>query len=129
MPFQELPAMVLDLLAKHAAPPRLVAHLTVVHAVAARLIKLLNVCWPTLVFDREGVLLGAATHDVGKTVYTNELIGPGDQHEAVGPQLLLAGGFSEAHARFARTHARWDRDELGAVGGHSGCVCGYDLER
>lgn len=110
MPFQELPPEVLDILAKYGAPPRLVAHLTIVHDVAITLIKQLDASWPTLDYDQERVLLGAATHDVGKTVYTNELTGPGDQHEEIGPQILMESGFLETHARFARTHAQWDRE-------------------
>jgi hypothetical protein len=110
MLFHELPPEVLDILAKYAAPPRLVAHLTIVHDVAITLIKQLDISWPMLEYDRERVLMGAATHDVGKAVYTNELTGPGTQHEEIGPQLLLESGFQETHARFARTHAQWDRE-------------------
>lgn len=110
MPFHKLPPEVLDILAKYAAPPRLVAHLTVVHEVAIMLINLLGSSWPVLEYDRERVLMGAATHDVGKAVYTNELTGPGTQHEEIGPQLLLESGLPEAYARFARTHARWNQD-------------------
>lgn len=110
MPFHDLPPRALEILTKYAAPPRLVAHLVVVHDVAVTLIAHLQACWPVLVYDRERVLLGAATHDIGKVVYTNELAGPGVQHEEVGPQLLLACGLSEAEARFARTHARWEQE-------------------
>ncbi|SRR5260370_40135313 len=110
MPFHELLPEVLNILTKYAAPPRLVAHLTVVHDVAVTLIKQLEACWPMLEYDQKCVLIGAATHDVGKAVYTNELTGPGAQHEEIGPQLLLESGFPEIHARFARTHAQWDRE-------------------
>jgi hypothetical protein len=110
MSFHELPPEVLDMLAKYAAPPRLVAHLTVVHDVAVMLIRHLDASWPRLEYDKKRVLIGAATHDVGKTVYPNELTGPGVQHEEIGPQLLLESGFPETHARFARTHAQWDRE-------------------
>jgi hypothetical protein len=110
MPFHELPPEARDLLAKYAAPPRLVAHLTIVHDVAFKLIKHFKACWPTLEFDQQRVLFGAATHDLGKAVVTNELTGPGSQHEEIGPQLLLECGFPEAYARFARTHAQWDRE-------------------
>jgi HD domain len=110
MPFHELPPEVRDILAKYAAPPRLVAHLTIVSDVAIKLIKRLDTTWPMLEYDQERVLIGAATHDVGKSVYPNELAGPGTHHEEIGPQLLLESGFPEAHARFARTHAQWDRE-------------------
>ena len=111
MHFDALPPEALPILEKYAAPPRLVAHLTIVHHVASMLIKQLSKCWPELEYDREAVLLGAATHDIGKTVYRNELSESGHQHEEVGPQLLLESGFSEAQARFARTHARWKQEE------------------
>ncbi|GHO82420.1 HD domain-containing protein [Dictyobacter formicarum] len=110
MPFHELPPEVLDVLANYAASPRLVAHLTVVHDVAVRLITRLDATWPLLEYDKQRVLFGAATHDVGKTVYLNELTGPGTQHEEIGPQLLLESGFPETYARFARTHARWSQE-------------------
>jgi hypothetical protein len=110
MLFHKLPPEVLDILTKYAAPPRLVAHLTIVHDVAIRLIKHVDASWPMLEYDRELVLIGAATHDVGKVVYPNELTGPGTQHEETGPQLLLESGFQDTYARFARTHAQWDRE-------------------
>ncbi|MBV9231431.1 MAG: HD domain-containing protein, partial [Chloroflexi bacterium] len=109
MMFHKLPPEVLDILAKYAASPRLVAHLIIVHDVAVTFTRQLDAYWPTLEYDRESVLIGAAIHDVGKAVYTNELTGPGWQHEEIGPRLLLEGGFPEKYARFARTHARWDQ--------------------
>lgn len=109
MLLQPLPPEVINLLEHYVAPPRLVAHLTIVYTVAHNLIKEVDICWPQLEYDREGVLLGAATHDVGKVVYPNELTGPGTQHEEIGPQLLRERGFPEVHARFARTHAQWNR--------------------
>ncbi|GCE28708.1 hypothetical protein KDA_41920 [Dictyobacter alpinus] len=111
MIFDELPSEVLPVLEKYAAPPRLVAHLTVVHHVAAMLIQQVSVYWPELVYDRDLVLFGAATHDIGKAIYRHELREPGHQHEEIGPQLLLESGFSEAQARFARTHARYNQEE------------------
>jgi hypothetical protein len=64
--------------------------------------------WPQLSFDADAVSYGAATHDVGKALYPNELTGPGNQHESAGYRLLLDHGAPERRARFARTHARWD---------------------
>jgi hypothetical protein len=110
MLFHELTPEVLNILTKYGASPRLVAHLTIVYNVAITLVKHLDACWPMLEYDRERVLIGAATHDIGKTVYSNELTGPGTHHEEIGPQLLLESGFPEASARFARTHAQWDRE-------------------
>lgn len=66
MQFHELPPEAQDILAKYAAPPRLVAHLTVVHDLALKLIKHLRTCWPMLEFDQQRVLFGAATHDMTK---------------------------------------------------------------
>lgn len=110
MSFHDLPPRTLEILTKYAAPPRLIAHLVVVHDVAVTLLAQLQAGWPELVYDRERVLLGAATHDIGKVIYTDELAEPGARHEEVGPQLLLACGLSEAEARFARTHARWEQE-------------------
>ena len=46
-----LPDPVLDLLGRLNAPPRLVAHLTLVHAVACMLIVRLALRWPDLPYD------------------------------------------------------------------------------
>lgn len=43
---------------------------------------------PRLNMTKNMSSVGTATHDVGKTVYRNELTGPGTQHEEIGPQLL-----------------------------------------
>jgi hypothetical protein len=110
MSFHELPPEAQDILTKFGAAPRLIAHLTIVHDVADQLIQQLNIIWPMLEYDQKRVLFGAATHDVGKTICTNELTGPGTRHEEIGPQLLLENGFPEPYARFARTHAQWDQE-------------------
>jgi len=62
---------------------------------------------PKLEFDRDAVLVGAAIHDIGKTIHIAELSGPGALHEQAGYQLLLDDGIEERLARFARTHAAW----------------------
>lgn len=110
MPFHDLPPEAQAALAKYAAPPRLIAHLIVVHDVAVRLIEYLAIAWPELAYSQQDVLLGAATHDIGKVVYPDELTGPGARHEEVGPQLLLESDFTANSARFARTHSRWQQD-------------------
>jgi putative nucleotidyltransferase with HDIG domain len=107
--FPPLPPAAAALLAELAAPPRLVAHLTLVHAAALALADGVAAAWPSLAFDREVVRLGAAIHDVGKVVYPEELSGPGAHHEAAGEALLLAHGLPPALARFARTHGGPDR--------------------
>ncbi|APU38893.1 MULTISPECIES: HD domain-containing protein [unclassified Streptomyces] len=109
-PVRPLPPAVSALLRTLAAPPRLAAHLRLVHDVAHELADGLAVHCPGLRFDREAVLFGAATHDVGKAVHTAELSGPGSAHEPAGRELLLAHGVAEHLARFAATHAAWHRD-------------------
>ncbi|MEV5907149.1 HD domain-containing protein [Streptomyces sp. NPDC052127] len=102
-----LPAEVAALLDEVGAPPRLVAHLRAVHDVAARLVEWAGRHCPALAVDREAVLFGAATHDIGKTLHPDELSGPGARHEAAGRELLLAHGVRPEAARFAGTHATW----------------------
>lgn len=55
--------------------------------------------------------MGAALHDIGKTVHPEELIRPGHAHEVAGETLLRERGFPVALARIARTHRQW-ADEL-----------------
>jgi hypothetical protein len=104
-----LPGEVAQLLRDLDAPPRLAAHLRAVHDVACQIADWLSTQYPDLPFDRDAVLFGAATQDIGKTVHTAELSGPGSRHEEAGRQLLLARGISPALARFAATHAAWTR--------------------
>jgi hypothetical protein len=103
-----LPDEVDRLLRRLDAPPRLAAHLRAVHDVAYRLLDLLSERYPDVTVDREAVLYGAATHDIGKSIVTEELSGPGSAHERRGHRLLLDLGVAERLARFARTHAAWD---------------------
>jgi hypothetical protein len=93
------------------APPRLVAHLRLVHDVAAFLIEFLERRFPEVPIDRGAVLFGAATHDLGKVLHPAELTGPGRRHEVDGPPLLEQHGVPRALARFARTHGSWERDD------------------
>ncbi|MFC9796914.1 HD domain-containing protein [Streptomyces sp. NPDC127584] len=106
-PLRPLPEPVAELLAGLDAPPRLAAHLRAVHDVAVQLVDWLEHHRPDLGADREAVLFGAATHDIGKTVHVAELTGPGSRHEEAGRDLLLAHGFGPDMARFAGTHASW----------------------
>ncbi|WP_199484935.1 HD domain-containing protein [Actinomadura craniellae] len=105
---EPLPDRAAELLASVGAPPRLVAHLRLVHDVAHRLTGRLAAAWPALEFDRAAVLFGAATHDIGKALHPAELSGPGAEHEPAGHRLLLERGVPEELARFARDHAAWD---------------------
>lgn len=96
-----------------AAPLLLVRHLTLVHAAAAELLDGIAASFPGFVLDREAILFGAATHDLGKVLHLVELTGPGDFHEDDGPGLLEQHGVSPRLARFARSHGRWrETDDL-----------------
>jgi hypothetical protein len=58
------------------------------------------------------VLFGAATHDIGKTKFLNELEGPGNEHLHEGRQILLNLGYSKEESRFAYTHSNWNNDDI-----------------
>ncbi|MFE6868378.1 HD domain-containing protein [Kitasatospora sp. NPDC057692] len=100
-----LPPAAAALLAAVDAPPRLTAHLGLVHEVAVTILD----WWDGhgVPVDREAVLFGAATHDIGKTVHREELSVRGSLHERAGYELLLARGVPERLARFAGTHGSW----------------------
>ena len=105
-----MPTEVSSLLGEVGAPPRLIAHLTLVHEVACRLIDALKKQFPSLCLDRDLVLMGAALHDVGKAVVTSELSGPGPLHEEAGYHLLRERGVDERVALLVRDHAKWSAD-------------------
>ena len=107
-----LPPAVRKLCEKLSAPPRLVAHLTVVHDAAAEIVVGVRHHFPKLDCDFDAVLCGAALHDLGKVLHPSELTGPGNQHEADGPQLLEQNGIALELARFARTHGAWSSERL-----------------
>ena len=92
------------LLGQVNAPPRLIAHLILVHDVAAKLVEEFSRAFPESDFDKQAVLFGAATHDIGKAIHNNELKKPGKLHEEYGRELLKQLGVSEDRARFAFTH-------------------------
>jgi hypothetical protein len=102
-----LPDDVAELLLSLDAPPRLAAHLRLVHDVACKLTDFVIGQYSGIDVDRAAVLFGAATHDVGKTIYPEELSGPGNAHEQAGYELLLSHGYPPETSRFARTHATW----------------------
>lgn len=108
-PLPEEAARLLRLL---GAPPRLAAHLRLVHDVACDLTAWLAHRHPALPLDRDAVLFGAATHDIGKTAHLSELSAPGSAHEKAGQELLLAHGVPPHLARFAATHATWTLPDL-----------------
>jgi putative nucleotidyltransferase with HDIG domain len=106
---RRLPEDVETLLYQLEAPPRLGAHLRAVHDVACQLTDALA---DSLVFDRDAVRWGAATHDVGKVIHPAELSGPGVAHERTGYDLLIACGYDERLARFARDHGSWSGPDV-----------------
>lgn len=112
-PLRFLPDEAARLLQELNAPPRLAAHLRAVHDVAYELVEWVSQRHPSLRLDREAVLFGAATHDIGKTVHTAELSGPGSAHEEAGRELLVSHGVAPHLARFAATHAAWTLPGLG----------------
>ncbi|WP_244901692.1 hypothetical protein, partial [Streptomyces europaeiscabiei] len=92
-PLRPLPERAVALLRSLDAPPRLVAHLRLVHDVAYGLVDRAERRYPEPPFDRAAVLFGAATHDIGKTAHSEELSGPGSAHEEAGRRtedLLVA---------------------------------------
>lgn len=105
-----LPPDILDLLQRLQASPKLIAHLAIVHAAALVITGELATYWPTLHYDKQAVLFGAATHDIGKIAHPQELTQPGKQHEESGPALLMQQGISVHYTRFARTHGRWQAE-------------------
>ncbi|MEU4064188.1 HD domain-containing protein [Streptomyces wedmorensis] len=112
-PLLPLPDRVVELVSESECSPRLAAHLRAVHDVAHQLVEWIERHCPVLSFDREAVLFGAATHDIGKAVLVSELSGPGAEHEEVGRTLLLGRGVSPELARFAATHASWRESGVG----------------
>ncbi|MFJ3668828.1 HD domain-containing protein [Streptomyces sp. NPDC090106] len=112
-PLRRLPDEAARLLCELAVPPRLAAHLRAVHDVAYRIVEWVERRHPRLPLDRDAVLFGAATHDIGKTAHRAELSGPGSAHEDAGRRILLARGVEPRLARFAATHATWTLPDLG----------------
>lgn len=92
------------------APPRLVAHLRLVHDVACQIVIGLKERFPALAFDADAVRFGAAIHDLGKVLHPDELTGSGKRHEDDGHGLLEAHGVRPELARFARTHGAWNEE-------------------
>ncbi|MEM1134917.1 MAG: phosphohydrolase [Bacteroidota bacterium] len=88
-------------------PDRLKRHLTIVHSTCFKLLRLLKNEWPNLIIKDEFVLFGAAIHDIGKAVITNELYESGNKHEQEGFNFLIKNGCQYELARFAKTHGDW----------------------
>lgn len=108
----ELPYQVSELLTELDAPIRLKRHLQIVHSTAHELLELILNDWPEIHLNRELILFGAATHDIGKAKIKSELFAPGKRHETIGRELLIAHGFSQEQSRFALTHGNWEVENL-----------------
>jgi hypothetical protein len=111
-PYLPLPEDAIRLCEAVNAPPRLVAHLILVHDVAVRLLRSIRQAFPEIEIDEAGVLFGAATHDLGKADLRGELTEPGRAHQERGMAMLIELGVPAERARFASTHGAWrdDRD-------------------
>ena len=107
--YRQLPQQTVHLLRQVAAPPRLVAHLILVHDVAATLVERVAAAFPGVAFNREAILFGASIHDFGKVIERSELIGAGTEHEQRGTELLRSMGIPDERGRFAYTHGNWDK--------------------
>lgn len=108
--YAPLPEESIQFLERVFAPPRLVAHLILVHDAAIALTAWLGQILPQLRYDREAVLFGAATHDIGKAVVPSELDQSGCEHELRGVELLRSLGVDADRARFAYTHNNWNTE-------------------
>ena len=106
--FRPLPSDVMTLLSRVSASQRLIAHLILVHDVASRLVEQITRTFPNVPFDKDAVLYGAATHDLGKAIHFEELVQAGKAHERRGFELLQELGVSAERARFAFTHGNWE---------------------
>ena len=106
-PYRPLPHEAEALCVRVGAPPRLVAHLILVHDVACALVEKIAQAFPDVHLNGEFILFGAATHDLGKTVHPEELTKSGSLHESSGKDLLRSLGVSDARARFTFTHGNW----------------------
>lgn len=102
-----LPDEIASVFSTFGVPPKLYAHSLLVHDVANKLLEKLNGTWGNLNINKNLVLFGAAGHDIGKSVYINELSEEGHKHEREGFRLLRSLGFSEEKSQFAASHALW----------------------
>lgn len=111
--YKPLPPEARQICERLSAPPRLLAHLVLVHDAACTLIDEVHTAFPEVPFNAEQVRFGAAIHDVGKTVHRDELNESGKKkHQQAGVEVLESLGVPHEWARFAFTHSNWDGEQI-----------------
>ncbi len=108
----DLPNRIVELLEELNSSERLKRHLQIVYSTATELIKQIKQEWETIDFNENLILLGASTHDIGKSEITRELYERGKEHELKGKYILQKHGFKKEEARFAFTHGNWQEEGL-----------------
>lgn len=99
----------LDLLKTLGAPEHLQTHVTLVGEAADLILHGLSGIGVTV--ESEFVRMGVVLHDIGKVIHTQEMTGPGSEHEPDGERLLLEKNVSPRLARCCMSHARWQEME------------------
>lgn len=90
----------------------LLRHLTLVHTTASFILNALKKELPSLELNEKEVVFGAATHDIGKCIITDEIYKKGKLHKTEGFTLLKKHGYTDEQSRFAITHGDWTVDDL-----------------
>ncbi|WP_051271636.1 HD domain-containing protein [Shimazuella kribbensis] len=98
-----------NLITNRKMPARLLTHLTTVHEVAHSILAWMEKTYPQISIDREAILFGAITHDIGKIKAKEEINKLGSTHEQLGYELMLEYGITPELARFTYTHSQWMR--------------------
>jgi hypothetical protein len=94
-----------SLLDELGAPNHLKLHVSLVGEAADLLIEKCNGLGVS--FDSNFVQIGVAIHDIGKIIHTEEMTGPGSEHEPEGEKILLSKNIDPKIARCCLSHARW----------------------
>jgi hypothetical protein len=110
MILRPLPTLAMNVMERIRPSWPLLLHHYLVHDVAVEICAGMRMQCPTMVFDADAVLAGAATHDLGKLLHPNELHSPGRRHQRSGERLLRSSGLRPALARFALTHGATERE-------------------
>jgi putative nucleotidyltransferase with HDIG domain len=108
----ELSKEVKDVLKQLDAPQRLIKHLIIVNSTAYYLVEQLKAEWPNLTLNKQEILFGASTHDIGKVIITDELYKTGKNHESEGFKILKKLGYNDKESRFTITHGNWKNSNL-----------------